>query len=410
MRNMPRVYTSFMPNAPRVNGAVGSLYDTIKKCLNGGWTPFAVSSITVQDGIATLHFDIDRKSLPDYCYLTIAGCSEPLLNGDFCIVKGFEKRGEFSTTVANGQYTGAITAVPTPAGWNQLFTATNTGIFRSNNIDSSQMVVKVTDTKTQTTQFEFAGQALTITSFVEAAIFTPNEKNVFKSPRVGATYFRNWAIVCDNTTVYFCLDSTNDMYTVDPLRENFNGGKWYAFGDYLSNNPFETIPSFYFMSPVGALDTVENASRSGSFTIADTYSNDMTTARTGVRSKNFFFRNWEEASFSANMHIANNAYQRTSGSESRVSASDYTDITSDLIVLPVHYKSSDTSIVKLGTLPGVRYSHYNLRPFMNRFSTFKNEQTSAAYLQVPVGEIGRTDEQHQTSMGVLLFKMNAPWG
>lgn len=194
---MPRVYTSFMPNAPTLSGVPGQWLDIVKKCLIGGWTPFNVTSIEVSGGVGIINFAQENKSLPDYCYLTITGCDEPLLNGEICITEGFVTIGKFATTVADGTYLGDIKAVPSPAEWELMFSGTNTAIIRSSNTDSSRMVIKIDDTRSHVVPFEYGSDALSINQIVDLATFpiisnqNNNDKNFLKAFNANANLYRN---------------------------------------------------------------------------------------------------------------------------------------------------------------------------------------------------------------------------
>ena len=155
MRNMPRVFTSFMPNAPRLPGVPGAMLDIFKKCLSGGWTPFDILKIDVSNGIATISMSATSYSLPDYCRLMISDCDEPQLNKEWTITRGGNTAAQFETTVADGTYGGAIKAVPEPAGWELVFSGTNEAIIRSANQDSSRTIVKIVDQNATTCGFDF---------------------------------------------------------------------------------------------------------------------------------------------------------------------------------------------------------------------------------------------------------------
>lgn len=411
MRNMPRVFTSFMPNAPRLAGVPGAMLDIFKKCLSGGWTPFDITSIVVTNGVGKINFNYPDCSLPDYCYLTITGCSEPQLNTEVCIERGYATSGEFPTTVADGTYNAAsgdtIKATPVKADWQLMFTGANTGIFRSNNLDSSQTVVRMDDTRALVCDFNFGSDAIGIDSIVDQPNFSVNARNIYKAWNASASSFRNWAIVADNTTVYITVDSTQQQYAI-PKREDFMGGRWHGFGDYLSDNPASPVPFFYFLSAVNYTDN--NYYNYGDDTpwVSGPALFNITAARAAVRSSNFASTPWTIGSFTVSQLPVHNAI-RVSGSVTNFTNFFNDTMFSGMRKAPV-YTTFGNLTLQLGHLPGIRYSDYNFRLFLQKtFGTKKPTGSDDVYLMTPIGSFMRSSEVMDATSGVVPFIINKKW-
>ena len=413
MRNMPRVYTSFMPNAPILNGVPGALLDIIKKCLIGGWTPFDVSEIVVASGVATMKFSYPNNSLPDYCILDITGCSEPLLNTEVTIYEGNDTTGKFKTTVADGTYSGAIKAAPTKADWELVFSATNQGIIRSMNDESSKICVKITDTNATTCSFDFGTDAKSISQLVDSMKATHNyDRCIMKSRNADATQFRGWSIIADNTTVYI----TTDMYTPGSnqpfTRDHLQAGKIYFFGDYISNDPQDSSNFASYFPAINQGDTYDAISYPDSKpTNSGTWTENWIAARPTIKTTKVRYQNWSWACFLCTSEVPNPTW-RISGTTSSMDIMFVNNLEKSHKKVGVFSRgaSGNTSIGLFGYLPGIRFSEYFIRSMYKPFSSSKEEETGDVYVYLPIDNTYRDYNTFDITWGFSPFIINKKWG
>jgi hypothetical protein len=139
----------------------GSYIELLDKVLVDGYTPVAVSDITVSSGVATMtitghpfsryndHADdiLEPQIGP---ILAISGATPSTLNGEHrCLVVDADTLA-FETTAADGAATGTITARIPPLGWEKVYhdAGTHQAVYRSLNPLASGKMIHVTDDHT----------------------------------------------------------------------------------------------------------------------------------------------------------------------------------------------------------------------------------------------------------------------
>ena len=414
MRNYPRIYTSFMPNAPVLNGTPGSLLDIIKKCKIGGWTPFDVTKIEVLNGIATFYFSYTNCSIPAYSILTFTGCDEPLLNSTFTITRGGTNIAQFNTTVADGTYLGTIKAVPEAAGWELMFTGTNQAVIRSGNPDSSRTVVQITDTTATTCQFEFGSDATSITNIIDnTTMMANNGKFILKSRYANATNWNSWYIVCDNTTVYISTDNYSNGANVIPAQNLMNSVMSY-YGDFISTEENNETPFGFYFQGINAGETNNNLNSYQVTASGNWYnfsSSNYFNMRSGCRQTQFRSNAWTHAVFRAQISSVNSG-GRWSGSSSMYSPFNINYIDTYYKDVPVHCTSliNGNQVYIAGKLPGIKFAEPHL------FNIFSNFNISTGidgdiYLYCPIRSANTFDlSTNSTASGLVPFIMNKKWG
>jgi hypothetical protein len=411
MRNLPRVYTSFMPNAPILNGVPGALLDVLKKCLVGGWTPFDILGITVASGVATIQMAATSASLPDYCRLVISGCDEPQLNKEWSITRGGNTTATFETTVADGTYGGAIKAAPEAAGWDLLFSGTNEAIIRSSNTDSSGTVVKITDVNATTAGFEFGYDARGINEIIDAARAVDNvERNVLKARNADPSRFSGWYVVCDNTTVYFLTDTFTPGGSNPHTRPMLNGGRLNYFGDYISNDRQETEAfAAYFQTLATGATSFETRYGNASPQWSGPWSEDYNMARSTVRMPRSAYAKWYWAIMNASPDIVNNIW-RMNGGLSNLDMSYVSSLENTYRKIPITARVSGpgSAISYFGNLAGYRYTDYFIRSIFMPFTTSKDE-SGRVWLYVPFDNTPRDHANYNENMGMAPILMGRKW-
>lgn len=147
----PIWYDSTEAGAPSLNNVAGSLLEVLRACLVNGFGAKTVTSISVSGGVATVTCAAHGFTGSYGKLLLIAGASEALLNG--------RKQPSNITTnsftypapgVADGTYTGTISARRAPLGWAEDMTAGNKSIFSRTDPAASVYKLRVDDSQSGT--------------------------------------------------------------------------------------------------------------------------------------------------------------------------------------------------------------------------------------------------------------------
>ena len=142
----PIWYQSTDTGAPTLNNAAGSLLEVLRSCLVYGYNTKTVTSIAVSAGVATAtcaghgYADTFGKRV------TLAGSTQPLLNGSKQITSVTTNTFVFSAPgVADGTYTGTLSAKRTPLGWAEVHSGTNVAVFGRTAPQATAMLLRVDD-------------------------------------------------------------------------------------------------------------------------------------------------------------------------------------------------------------------------------------------------------------------------
>lgn len=143
-------FSSAMVNAPVLNGVAGALIALIDAVAITGFDTKTGVSIVVNAGVATASWSGSHSCDADTVVL-IAGVTGPLvgLNGEQKIAtKPTATTATWLTNEANGTATGTITMKMAPLGWTKVFAGTNKAVYKSSDVASSGMLLRVDDTLT----------------------------------------------------------------------------------------------------------------------------------------------------------------------------------------------------------------------------------------------------------------------
>lgn len=141
-----KYFHSAMTGAPTLNGTAGTLVAVLDACLVNGFGLTGLDSIVVRDGVAMAQSSLGHPFEADTTAL-IAGSTVPELNGEFTVTGTTVNTFTFSAPgVANGTYTGSVTAKLAPAGWEKAFSATNVAAYRSADLMTTRCFLRVDDT------------------------------------------------------------------------------------------------------------------------------------------------------------------------------------------------------------------------------------------------------------------------
>ena len=141
-------FHSAMNGAPVLSGTAESLINVLDACLVNGFGLQTASSVVVNNYIATATFPSSHPFEPDTIAL-FSGSVLPQLNGEKRILTTTTNTVTFTVTgIANGSSAGTITARLAPAGWEKPFSGTNLAAYRSLDVESTRMYLRVDDTGT----------------------------------------------------------------------------------------------------------------------------------------------------------------------------------------------------------------------------------------------------------------------
>lgn len=144
---LPIWFDSTETGAPTLNNTAGSLLEVLRACLVNGFGAKTVTSIAVASGVATATAASHGFSATFGKRLLIAGCSEAALNGTKQPLSVATNTFTFDATgVADGTYTGTMSAKRAPLGWTEPHTGTNVAIFARSDMAASASMLRVVDT------------------------------------------------------------------------------------------------------------------------------------------------------------------------------------------------------------------------------------------------------------------------
>ncbi len=228
MSNIVKYFHSGMTGAPVLSGTAGALLGVLDACLVNGFGLKTVDSLVVSGGIATMNiasghsFEVDSVAL-------VAGATPAGLNGEKKILSVGTTFATFDATgISNQTATGTITTKLAPLDFAKPFSGTNLAVYRSANVASTRMFLRVSDTGTLTARVIGYESMTDVNTGVGPF---PTESQVaggrwwLKSAVANATA-RFWTLIGDDKT--FCLHVFSGTSTIDI------GGYIHNFGDFVS--------------------------------------------------------------------------------------------------------------------------------------------------------------------------------
>lgn len=142
----PCWFDSSEAGAPTLNNAAGSLLEVLRSCLINGFGAVSVTSIVVASGVATVTAATHGFSAAYGKLVLIEGAPVSELNGRKRIGNVLTNTFTFPAPgVADGTYTGTISAKRAPLGWAETHTGTNIAIFASTAPEARPNSLRVDD-------------------------------------------------------------------------------------------------------------------------------------------------------------------------------------------------------------------------------------------------------------------------
>ncbi len=143
-----RYFHSYMAGAPQLSANAGTLAAVLDAVLVDGFGLVSVSQIVVAAEVATA--TVPSNNFGRLQVVRMEGSSTEALNGDKRVTSAVGNTFSFDATgVADGTYTaGTMTAKRAPLGWSLPFTDTNKRMYRSLNVLSNGIMLRLDDTNT----------------------------------------------------------------------------------------------------------------------------------------------------------------------------------------------------------------------------------------------------------------------
>ncbi|MGS5089076.1 hypothetical protein ACVC7V_21535 [Hydrogenophaga sp. A37] len=144
--SQPNYFDSSETGAPTLNNVTASLLEVIRACAKNGFNSKTVTSIAVASGVATATAASHGYSATYGKLLLIEGSGEALLNGRKQPLSVATNTFTFAAPgVADGTYTGTMSAKRAPLGWTEPHTGTNVAIFARSAPEATAMLLRVND-------------------------------------------------------------------------------------------------------------------------------------------------------------------------------------------------------------------------------------------------------------------------
>jgi len=214
----PNWFDSSEVGAPTLNNAAGSLLDVLRACLIDGFGSQSVTSIVVSSEVATVNCTAHGFSDAYGKLVLIEGASQSSLNGRKRIGNVLTDSFTYPAPgVANGTYTGTISAKRAPLGWAEPHTGTNVAIFARTAPEATAMLLRVDDshvspstaTDARILMVESATDVDTLVDISPTAVQDSGGTRWFKGANNAAA--KPWAIFGDDRFFYFVMPGVNGV-------------------------------------------------------------------------------------------------------------------------------------------------------------------------------------------------------
>lgn len=220
---------SSMVGAPTLNGTAGSLIALLDAFLVNGFGTKAVDSAVVTGGVCRMAIT-GASAAQDHSVIQLAGVTGggAVLNGEQRVSAATPSYVEFACDLPDGPLAGTITFKIAPAGWSKEFSATNVAVYRSNDISSTRMFLRVDDTgvlDARVTGYEVMSDVSNGVGAFPSAAQVSGGGYWPKASSAGTTS-RAWTVAADSKSFVI------HMHTA-ASNQGASGSVW-AFGDFDS--------------------------------------------------------------------------------------------------------------------------------------------------------------------------------
>lgn len=223
-----KYFHSSMVGAPVLNGTAGSLIGVLDACLVNGFGLQTATSLVIAGGVATATLPSNHPFEVDTTIL-VSGATPGGLNGEATVSAIGANTVSFPTALPDQTATGTITVKLAPLGWAKPFVGTNLAAYRSNDMASTRMFLRVDDTSLTNAKvlgYESMSDINTGAAFFPATSWAPNGGFWPKSSTSTPASARAWTLVGDGKTFYLHMNTA-------PASVGAAGCIW-SFGDFQS--------------------------------------------------------------------------------------------------------------------------------------------------------------------------------
>jgi len=212
----PIWYDSTEAGAPTLNNAAGSLLEVLRACLVNGFNARAVTSIAVVSGVATATAAAHGFRAGFGKLVLISGAPVAALNGRKQPSNVLTNSFTFPAPgVADGTYTGTISARRAPLGWAEPYNAGNVSIFARTVQESTAMMLRVNDSHVAPSTINDA-RVLMVESATSTLDFV-NQSPTAAQISGGLRWFKGqdsatakmWAVFGDDRLFFIVLPNVN---------------------------------------------------------------------------------------------------------------------------------------------------------------------------------------------------------
>lgn len=372
--------------APVLNNAAGTLLEVLRACLVNGFNARAVTSIAVASGVATATaaahgFRADFGKL-----VQISGAPVAALNGRKQPGNVLTNSFTFPAPgVADGTYTGTISARRAPLGWVQAFTGTNRAIFQRSVPEASAAMLRVLDTAA-TPASATAARVFAVEAATGADTFTgqtPTEAQVaggqFWQKGVSSATAKRWHLVGDERGFF--------LFTEAILAQNTYVPHW--FGDVISLRGVDAFPPL----------VVGNINDNASFYASGGVFHNLASAST-FSAQAAFVRGSSQLGSAVRAQVRAGLSNAAFGSNAYPAADNGgNDIVIQRDLLLAEEDATNNYDIR-GVMPGLAIP-WATQPFTSETVVSALQQEQRSYLALNLG--------HQSSNGQCLIDLTGPW-
>lgn len=213
--SQPNYFDSSEVGAPTLNNVVGSRLEVLRACLINGFNPKAVTSIEVASGVATATAAAHGYTATYGKLLLIEGATDALLNGRKQPLSVATNTFTYAAPgVADGTYTGTMSAKRAPLGWTEPYSGTNVAMFARGAAEASAQMLRVNDSHAAGSTVTDS-RAIMVESATGIDAYTapaPTEAQVsggyYWSKGANTATAKEWVIVGTDAGVYMCWPLT----------------------------------------------------------------------------------------------------------------------------------------------------------------------------------------------------------
>lgn len=204
MSDVVKWLSSDMQGAPQVTNAWGVLVSMLDACLINGFNTQTATSVTRSGSTVTMTFSSGGHGFVQHQVILVAGAVESEYNGEHRVTAVTGTTVTFAITgTPTSPATGLITAKTAPLGFEKPFSGTDKAVYRSANLSSTRMYLRVDNSLTAGWDANYAkfGKVTITDAMSDVDTFTgsqapyeptnPNRNHVLTGSGTGA--FNGWA-------------------------------------------------------------------------------------------------------------------------------------------------------------------------------------------------------------------------